>query len=149
MYYLYSILYLLLVQTRATPAGGSAASTTGSVPTATTGGTGTATPAEPTFFESMIYFLPAMLAMMLVYLLIMKPQAKGGASGKVPELKKNDKVVTAGGVVGTVIKNDPESDTTTLRVDDSSNTRMQFLTSSIVKVLTEDKDTEKSSSGKK
>jgi preprotein translocase subunit YajC len=145
MYYLYSILCLLLVQTKATSAGSAAAAASDVIDA-----TGGATAPEPSFFESMIYFLPAMLAMMLVYLLIMKPPAKGGGKGDLPELKKNDRVVTAGGIVGTVIKNDPESDTTTLRVDESSNARMQFLTSSIVKVLSDEKDIkEKSSSDKK
>ncbi|QEG23646.1 preprotein translocase subunit YajC [Mariniblastus fucicola] len=147
MYYLYSILCLLLVQTKATSAGNAAASAADSA-TGTTGAAGGAqTP--PSFFDSMIYFLPAMLAMMLVYMLFMKPPAKGGRAGDLPELKKNDRVVTAGGIVGTVIKNDPDSDTTTLRVDDSGNTKMQFLTSSIVKVLSDEKDKEKASSDKK
>ncbi len=148
MYHLYSILCLLLVQTKATSgSAGSAPATTGDA-TVATGEAGAAAP--PSFFDSMIYFLPAMLAMMLVYMLIMKPAAKGGGkAGDLPELKKNDRVVTAGGIVGTVIKNDPESDTTTLRVDDSSNARMQFLTSSIVKVLSDEKGKEKSSSDKK
>ena len=143
MYYLYSILWLFLVQTKATSAG-AAATASGA---AASGATGAGQPGPPSFFEQLIYFLPMMLAMMLVYLFMMKPPAKGGRSGDLPELKKNDRVVTVGGIVGTVIKNDPESDTTTLRVDESGNTKMQFLTSSIAKVLTEDK--EKSSSDKK
>ena len=146
MYYLYSILCLLLVQTKATSANGSA----GSAAVDTAGAAGNAAAQQPpAFFESMIYFMPAMLIMMLVYFVMMKPPAKGGRSGDLPELKKNDRVVTAGGIVGTVIKNDPDSDTTTLRVDDSGNTKMQFLTSSIVKVLSDDKDKDKASSDKK
>lgn len=144
MYYLYSMMCLLLVQTKATSAG-AAASNAGS---AVAGTADAATQQPPSFFEQMVYFLPMMLAMMLVYLFVMKPPAKGGASGNVPELKKNDRVVTVGGIVGTVIKNDPDSDTTTLRVDDSGNTKMQFLTSSIAKVLSDEKDKEKSSDKK-
>ena len=147
MYYLYSIVWLLLVQTKATSAGSSAAAA--DVPATTTGGVATAPQAPPSFFDSLIYFLPAMLAMMLVYMLMVKQPQKGGGSGNLPELKKNDRVVTAGGIVGTVIKNDSESEMTTLRVDDSGNTKMQFLTSSIVKVLSDEKDKNKSSSDKK
>ena len=139
------MLCLLLVQTRATSVGNAPAA---DATTATTGTAG-APQAEPSFFESMIYFLPAMLAMMLVYMLVMKPQPKGGRAGDAPDFKKNDRVVTAGGIVGTVIKNDADSETTTLRVDDSANTKMQFMTSSIVKVLSDEKDKEKSSSDKK
>ena len=150
MYYLYSILWLLLVQTKATSASGTAASVVDAP--AATGEVGTAPAAEPSFFDSLILYLPLALAMMLVYLIMMKPPAKGGGSGKSLDFKKNDQVVTAGGIVGTVIKNDPDSEMTTLRVDDSGNTKMQFLTSSIVKVLSDEKDKvgkEKSPSGKK
>ena len=138
------MLCLLLVQTKATSVGGSAPATD---PTAATSGTAGGAPAEPGFLESMTYFLPAMLAMMLVYLLILKPKPNGGRAGGAIEFKKNDRVVTAGGIVGTVIKNEADSETTTLRVDDSGNTKMQFLTSSIVKVLSD--ETDKSSSDKK
>jgi len=143
MYYLYSLVWLLLVQTKATSAGAAAAVSDAAT---TTEGAGAAQQ-PPSFFESLIYFLPAMLAMMLVYMLMMKQPAKGGRSGDLPDLKKNDRVVTAGGIVGTVIKTDGDSEMTTLRVDDSGNTKMQFMTSSIVKVLSDDK--EKSSSDKK
>lgn len=137
MYYLYSIVWLLLVQTKATSANGAAAAATD---VATTTGVAGGPEKPPSFFESMIYFLPAMLAMMLVYMLMMKPQAKGGGrAGNLPELKKNDRVVTAGGIVGTVIKMDADSEVTTLRVDESGNTKMQFMTSSIVKVLSDEK----------
>ena len=146
MYYLYSMLCLLLAQTQATRVGDAPA--TAPAVSATTG-TGGPAKADASFFESMILYLPIMLAMMLVYMLIIKPQPKGGRSGDAPDFKKNDRVVTAGGIVGTVIKNDPDADTTTLRVDDSGNTKMQFLTSSIVKVLSDEKDKEKVSSDKK
>jgi preprotein translocase subunit YajC len=150
MYYLYSILCLMLVQTKATSGTGNS---TGVADTATGAATGSApgAPAPPTtFMESMIYFLPAMLAMMLVYLLVMKPPAKEGAknSGTLPELKKNDRVVTAGGIVGTVVKLSSDSEYTTIRVDESSNAKMQVLTSSIVKVLTDDKEQGKAAAKK-
>ena len=146
MYYLYSILWLLLVQTKATSAGAAAA---GAGDAAGSGAAGGAATPPPSFFEQMIYFLPMMLAMMLVYLFVMKPPAKGGGrSGDVLEMKKNDRVVTVGGIVGTVIKNDSDSDTVTLRVDESGSTKMQFLKSAIAKVLSDDKDKEKSSDKK-
>lgn len=145
MYYLYSILCLLLTQTKSTPGNGTVEKGAEAASNAATGG-GAVAPAESeSFFQSLIYFLPAMLAMMLVYLLVMKPPAKGAASGsgKLPELKKNDRVVTAGGIVGTVVKTSSDAEYTTLRIDESSNAKMQFLTSSIVKVLSDEKDQDK------
>ena len=140
MYYLNYILYLLLlVQNRASSVADSVAPEV-----ATTGKAvaGAAPPAEePTFFDQMLMFLPLMLAMMLVFIMLNRPrpgdeksQGKGGAM----DLKKNDKVVTAGGIVGTVVNLNEGADYTTLRVDDSAGTKMQFMTSSIVKKLNDE-----------
>jgi preprotein translocase subunit YajC len=105
-------------------------------------------PAEqpPGFFDNMGYLLPAMVAVTLLYVILMgKPQDRG-QSGKAAEmlanLKKNDRVVTAGGILGTVVNTSTDSDYVTLRVDEKTNARMQILASSIVKVVTDEKKSE-------
>src|SRR5580765_4105560 len=50
-------------------------------------------------------------------------------------LKKNDKVVTSGGILGVVVALKENEDEVTLKVDDSSNTRIRVLKSSIVRIL--------------
>ena len=97
---------------------------------------------QPGFFESMGFLLPAMLAVMVLYVLMSsRPQSKG--SGKTADLlanlKKNDRVVTAGGILGTVVNVRSDAEYVTLRVDDDSKARMQVLASSIVRVVS-DKD---------
>jgi preprotein translocase subunit YajC len=50
-------------------------------------------------------------------------------------LKKNDRVVTAGGILGLVVNAAKDSDEVVVRVDENNNTRIHVLRSSIVRVL--------------
>ena len=50
-------------------------------------------------------------------------------------LKKNDKVVTSGGIIGIVASIKDKEDEVTLKVDESSNVRLRMTKSSIVRVL--------------
>ena len=50
-------------------------------------------------------------------------------------LKKNDRVVTAGGIFGTVVAVQP--DAVVLRVDENANTRIRVQRSSISRVVTD------------
>jgi len=53
-------------------------------------------------------------------------------------LKKNDKVVTSGGILGVVVAIKEGEDEVTLKVDDTSNTRIRVLKSSIVRITSGD-----------
>jgi len=53
-------------------------------------------------------------------------------------LKKNDKVVTSGGILGMVVAIKEGEDEVTLKVDDTSNTRIRVLKSSIVRITSGD-----------
>lgn len=53
-------------------------------------------------------------------------------------LKKNDKVVTSGGIIGVVVAIKETEDEVTLRVDDTSNTRIRVLKSSINRIVSGD-----------
>jgi len=50
-------------------------------------------------------------------------------------LKKNDKVVTASGMYGTVISVDEEGDRVVLRLDDEGKIKISFTRASIVRIL--------------
>jgi preprotein translocase subunit YajC len=50
-------------------------------------------------------------------------------------LKKNDKVVTSGGVIGIVAAIKEKEDEVTLKVDESSNVRLRVTKGSIVRIL--------------
>jgi preprotein translocase subunit YajC len=49
-------------------------------------------------------------------------------------LKKNDEVLTSGGIIGTVAN--IKDDEVTLKVDESSNVRIRILRNSIIRILT-------------
>lgn len=53
-------------------------------------------------------------------------------------MKKNDKVVTSGGILGVVVAIKENEDEVTLKVDDTSNTRIRVLKSSVVRIITGD-----------
>jgi preprotein translocase subunit YajC len=99
------------------------------------------------FFENMGIMFPILMGAMLLYFLMMtRPKAKdqAKASELLASLKKNDQVVTAGGILGTVVNYRSDAEFVTIRIDDSSNTRMQVLTKSIVRVVSPE-DTKKES----
>jgi len=82
---------------------------------------------------------PALIAMFAVfYFLILRPGAndKKRHASMLDNLKKNDKVVTIGGIVGTVARVSNGDKEITLKVDD--NTRIKFLRTSIGQVLTDE-----------
>jgi preprotein translocase subunit YajC len=84
--------------------------------------------------------LMGLLPLMLVYLMLMtKPKSRDQASTKemLTNLKKNDRVVTAGGIIGVIVNANPESESVTVRVDESNNTKLVILKSSIARVLTD------------
>lgn len=95
----------------------------------------------PGFWDSMGFMLPAMIAVTVLYLIMMgkpKDQAKTKSADMLANLKKNDRVVTAGGILGTVVNVRSDNDYVTIRVDDSTNARMQVMASSIARVLSDD-----------
>jgi len=72
----------------------------------------------------------AVLALVF-YLMLIRPQSKEKKqrAAMLSALKKNDRVVTIGGIVGTVLQ--VKEDEVTLKVDESSNTKITFIRSAI------------------
>ncbi len=87
-------------------------------------------------------FLWIMLAIMMLYFLIMLPrqQQKDQAQANVmlDNLKKNDEVVTAGGIKGIVVNIRDGGEFITIRIDENTNTKMKILKKSVIRVLSED-----------
>ncbi|MCC9644799.1 preprotein translocase subunit YajC [Rhodopirellula sp. JC740] len=55
-------------------------------------------------------------------------------------LGKNDRVVTVGGIHGTIVNASPDSDTVTLKIDENGSTRIKVNRSAIVKIVGEPKN---------
>jgi len=82
--------------------------------------------------------LPFVAIAGLFWLLLIRPESKKRAEhGRMLEnLKKNDRVITAGGLMGTVVNVQKGAEDVVLRVDENNNTRVHVLRSSIARILT-------------
>lgn len=80
--------------------------------------------------------LPLMITLVLMYLLMMRPEQKKRKDMErlLAGVKKNDHVVTIGGIYGTVVSAVAESKFVTIRVDDSNGTKLKILRSAISQV---------------
>jgi preprotein translocase subunit YajC len=83
---------------------------------------------------------PLFVIAIIFYFLLIRPQKREREKQDqtLKALKKNDRVVTIGGIIGTIANIEPESKVVTLRVNDS--TRMDFLRSAIQGPYAEAKD---------
>ena len=86
--------------------------------------------------------MPIVMIGVLFYLLIVRPEKRkqSDVAKMQANLKKNDHVVTAGGILGVVVNASQGSTEVTLRVDE--NTRIRVLRSSILRVVSADKPVE-------
>ncbi len=102
---------------------------------ATTQPSGPAPPQAPMFNN---LFFGLMLAFVVFWIFLQRGQSKRqkDADKMIQALKKNDRVVTIGGIVGTVVST--RDDEVVLRVDESSNTKMTFVRKGIQRVLTQE-----------
>ena len=73
----------------------------------------------------------------LFYFLIILPQQQQEKKRRamIDALKKNDKVLTTGGIYGTVISVDANNDKVVLRVDDERGVKLAFTKASVARVL--------------
>jgi preprotein translocase subunit YajC len=97
-------------------------------------------PADPT---SALIFPALMIAMVVFFLLTSRSQRKREQREREEmhaRMAKNDRVLTVGGIIGTVIA--VKENEVIVKVDESTNTKMTFLKSAIQRVLTEDSSPE-------
>ena len=130
---LYNICWYLLAQTQVAGAGN------GNAPAEAAGEA--AKEAPKGFFDTMGFMFPALMVVMLLYFLMTarpKDKAPAKTSEMLANLKKNDQVVTAGGILGTVVNYRSDAEFVTLRIDDATNSRIQVLAKSIVRVVSDE-----------
>ncbi len=89
----------------------------------------------PTFFQGLLRSPLTLFAgvMFLFYMLVLLPERRRQreTANLRSSLKKNDRVVTTGGIFGVVVNVNSDSDEVTIRVDESNNTRLRVLRSAI------------------
>jgi preprotein translocase subunit YajC len=88
-------------------------------------------PSSP--LQSLIF--PALMVLGVFYLLVFRPQSseRKKAQQMLASLKKGDRVVTIGGIVGTIVAVADRE--VTIKVDESNNTKMTFTRWGIKEVL--------------
>jgi preprotein translocase subunit YajC len=101
--------------------------------------------AEPSPYLQVAPFLAVPF---IFYFLLIRPQQQQEKKRKelITALKKNDKVLTAAGIYGTVISVDDKGDKVQLRLDDDGKVKITFTRASIVRVFSD--SAEKSSETK-
>jgi preprotein translocase subunit YajC len=105
---------------------------------------GSAAPQQPGF----MMFLPLLAVGLVFYLLLLRPQRKEQQQRQsmIEAVKKNDRIVTVGGIYGVVTNVRREADEVTIKVDEASNTKLRITLSSIARVVSESDADDKSTS---
>lgn len=95
----------------------------------------TGTPAEGARDPFLSFFVPLILAMVVFYFILFRGQRKERQKQQqmLSALKRNDRVLTIGGIIGTVI--DVRDNEVVLKVDETNNVKMRFLRSAVKEVL--------------
>lgn len=78
------------------------------------------------------------MGLMLVMFFRTSARQKKELQKALSAMKKGDKVVTSAGILGVVVSLKENEDEATLKVDETSNTRIRVLKSSVVKIVSGD-----------
>ena len=91
--------------------------------------------------------IPFLFIGLLFYFIILRPERRRRSEQKdmLENLKKNDRIVTSGGIYGTVVNVQKGDSDVVIKVDENSNTRLRVVRSSISRVI-HDTDSEKPAS---
>ena len=83
--------------------------------------------------------VPVIFIGVMFYFIVARHDRKRRAemAALLANLKKNDRVLTVGGIIGTVVSTD-KKDYVTLRVDESNNTRITLQRSAITRVVSDE-----------
>lgn len=88
--------------------------------------------------------IPLLIAMVAYFLIIgrFKKKQKQKREDQLSGIKKNARVMTIGGIYGTVVQSDSDDNKVVIKIDETTNTRMTIARSAIRNVVTgkEDED---------
>ena len=84
-----------------------------------------------------VQILPFLAIGLLFYFMLIRPQRREQAKRQdmLANVKKNDRVVTIGGIYGVVANVNREGDEVTIKVDETTNTKLRVTLSSVARVL--------------
>lgn len=89
--------------------------------------------------------LPLAVIMVLFYFMILRPQKTKEQSFRsmIDNLKEKDRVVTVGGIHGVVTNVLRDRDEVSIRIDESTGTKIRVGTSAIARLVTDEDKNEK------
>ena len=128
--------FLTLAQAAADGPGLPGATAPAAAPAAATGGAGGAAPASGNAFMLMMLVV---LGAMVLFTFMNGRREKKKREELLGNIKKHDRVLTIGGVIGTVVE--VKDDAVILKVDETSNTRITFTKAAVSQVMQSDKAT--------
>jgi preprotein translocase subunit YajC len=84
------------------------------------------------------FLLPMSVVMVLFYMMMIRPQKRKEQEirNQVNAVKENDRVVTIGGIYGVVTNVQRDTQRVTVRVDESTGTKLRLNMTAIARVLT-------------
>jgi preprotein translocase subunit YajC len=97
-----------------------------------------AQPEGPPPWTTLIMFAGLFALFYFLVILPMKRKDRQQREAIFNALKKNDRVLTHAGILGTVVSIKDKEDEVTLRIDDTTNARLSVLKSSIVRIFTKE-----------
>jgi preprotein translocase subunit YajC len=102
------------------------------------GGAGGGNPPDANPFSQIIFLIVPLV--FLFYLIVLRPQKKEQKKRLelLNNLKKNDRVVTIGGIYGVVMNVRREADEVVLKVDEAGDTKIRVLVSAIARVIVDE-----------
>lgn len=98
------------------------------------------TPPKPPPSPAGMWVMPALLFAMIAFMLLttrgQKKREKRERQAMYDRMAKNDRVLTIGGVLGTVMA--VKDDEVVLKVDESTNTKMTFTKTAVQRIVSEE-----------
>jgi preprotein translocase subunit YajC len=103
---------------------------------------GAAPEAGPGGGSALTSLFPLLIIGLLFYFILLRPERRKHKehANLLTNLKKNDKVVTIGGIYGKVFDVQREQDRVTLKIDEGNNTKIDVTFAAIARVIIEPSD---------
>ena len=89
----------------------------------------------PPFFANPIFMLLIVFVIFYVFMIGPERRRRRELLAKIATAKKGDKVLTSAGIIGTIVGIKEGDNEITLKVDDTSNSRIRMLRSTITEIL--------------
>jgi preprotein translocase subunit YajC len=92
-------------------------------------------PQQPPFFANPIFMLLIVFVIFYVFMIGPERRRRRELMAKIASAKKGDKVLTNAGIIGTIVAIKDGENEMTLKVDDTSGSRIRMLKSTIAEIL--------------